>query len=101
MQKVPFFKLNFVAVVMGDLSLWSPKMLKPVVDLYGKDYLLKMMNDWHTSVYNFYHEGQDQTFKDGLPNIKARALILHGEDDPVLGVDHAEFLRDNIKDSRY
>lgn len=85
---------------MGDLSVWSPKMLEPVLALYGREYLLQMMNDWHQAVYDFYHKGQDKTFKDGLARITCPALAIHGEDDPVLGVDHAEFLRDNIKNCR-
>lgn len=85
---------------MGDLSLWSPKMLKPVLDLYGREYTQKMMDDWHNAVHEFYHEGQDQVFKDGLKRISCPTLVLHGEDDPVLGIDHAEYLRDNIQNSR-
>ncbi|XP_021967928.1 valacyclovir hydrolase [Folsomia candida] len=85
---------------MGDLDAWSPKMLEPVLALYGREYLVKMMADWHKGVHDFYHNKEDQVFKDGLPKIKCPALILHGEDDPVLGEDHAEYLRDNIKNSR-
>jgi pimeloyl-ACP methyl ester carboxylesterase len=85
---------------MGDLNVWSPKMLEPVLKLYGREYLIQMMNDWHKAVKDFYQEGGDRTFKDGLARISCPTLAIHGEEDPVLGVDHAEFLRDNIKNCR-
>lgn len=85
---------------MGDLDMWSPKMLEPCIALYGREYLLKMMQDWHQAVSDFYNAGLDVTFKEGLAKITCPALAIHGEEDPVLGVEHAEFLRDNIKNSR-
>lgn len=80
--------------------MWSPKMLEPAVAMYGREYLLKMMQDWHKAVSDFYNDGLDVTFKEGLGKITAPALVIHGEDDPVLGVEHAEFMRDNIANSQ-
>lgn len=80
--------------------MWSPKMLKPALDMYGREYLLKMMQDWHKAVSDFYEEGLHSTFKEGLAKITCPVLVIHGEEDPVLGVEHAEFMRDNIANSQ-
>jgi valacyclovir hydrolase len=86
--------------IMGDLDMWSPKMLEPAVAMYGRDYLLQMMQEWHKAVSDFRDDGLSNTFKEGLARVTCPALAIHGEEDPVLGVEHAEFIRDNIKDSR-
>lgn len=85
---------------MGDLDMWSAKMLEPALAMYGREYLLKMMQDWHKAVSDFRNDGLDVTFKEGLSKIICPALAIHGEEDPVLGVEHAEFLRDNIPNSQ-
>jgi len=86
--------------IMGDLDIWSPKMLAPVLSLYGREYLLKMMQDWHQAVSEMHIAGTDQLYKDCLALIKCPSLVIHGEDDPVLGVHHAEYLSDHIPNSR-
>jgi len=86
--------------IMGDLDIWSPKMLAPVLSLYGREYLLKMMQDWHKAVSDMHIAGTDQLYRETLPKIKCPVLVIHGEDDPVLGVEHAEYLRDHIPNSR-
>jgi len=39
----------------------------------------------------------DATFKEWLENIDCPTFAIHGEEDPVLGVEHAEFLRGKIR----
>lgn len=92
--------VSFLPKVMGDLDMWSPKMLEPAVAMYGRDYLLQMMQDWHKAVSDFRNDGLDITFKEGLSKITCPALAIHGEEDPVLGVEHAEFLRDHIPNAK-
>lgn len=44
------YLLFILLPVMGDLDAWSPKMLEPVLALYGREYLVKMMADWHKGI---------------------------------------------------
>ncbi len=67
--------------------------------LYGETYLQQMLTDWGNAVEQYSKAGLDAEFKEGLSRIKCATLIIHGELDPVLGVEHAEFLHKHIKDS--
>ena len=84
---------------MGNLDHWSDKMKAPMLQLYGDEYLQKMLTDWGNSVEKYYQDGGDKDFKEGLARITCPTLVIHGELDPVLDVDHAEFLHKNIKNS--
>ncbi|CAL8069615.1 unnamed protein product [Orchesella dallaii] len=86
---------------MCDRAFWSKSMLEAAERMYGPEYLFKMMRDWHKAVSDFYKEGLDVTFKEGLPKIQCPTLHIHGGKDAVLGVEHAEFLRDNIPNSSF
>lgn len=85
---------------MGDLNLWPPTTLKHTLELYGREYLLQMLQDWHQGVTDFHNQGLDQNFKDAMTRINCPVFVLHGEHDPVIGVEHAEFIRDNVKNCR-
>jgi valacyclovir hydrolase len=83
--------------IMGNLDMWSDKMKAPMLDMYGEKYLLKMLKDWGDSVEEYYKRGDDVALTSRLPRIQCPALIIHGEEDPVLGVEHAEYLANHIK----
>ena len=91
--------MTFCDPVMGNLDNWSDKMKAPMMNLYGERYLQKMLTDWGHSVANYQKLGLDADFKEAMTRVRCPALIIHGELDPVLGVDHAEFLNENIPNS--
>jgi len=72
-----------------------------MIQLYGEEYLQKMLTDWGKGVEDYRNAGRDADFKEGLGRITCPALVIHGELDPVLGVDHAEFLQKHIKNATY
>ncbi|CAG7834833.1 unnamed protein product [Allacma fusca] len=88
------------ARMMGNLDLWSEKMKAPVLEMYGEEYLLKMLKDWGDSVEELIRRTDHSDFMTGLSQIACPTLIIHGEDDPVLGVEHAEHLVQRVKNAK-
>ncbi len=85
---------------MTNLEAWHPKMLKPLTTMYGIEYLKYLVQNWHTAVSGMHEKGLDATYKECLPNIKCPVLAIHGENDPIVGVEHVECLPDYITNSR-
>jgi len=98
-QTIINFDYVFLCPVMGNLDNWSDKMKGPMLKLYGERYLQKMLSNWGNSVENYHKAGLDRSLKDALTRVTCPTLIIHGELDPVLGIDHAEFNHQHIKHS--
>ncbi|XP_075682801.1 serine hydrolase BPHL isoform X2 [Rhinoderma darwinii] len=110
-----------------DVTNWSPKMRKPLEDLYGKEYFANTFSAWVEAMTHFSRKSDgteiptyDVTLgttagvlycsrtaqKSGnicrhlLPHIRCPTLIIHGMKDPMVPSFHAWFLHQQVKNSR-
>ncbi|XP_073981058.1 valacyclovir hydrolase isoform X1 [Rhodnius prolixus] len=81
-----------------DIDNWSPKMAEPFLAVYGREVLKKGMHEWYDRICQIQKEGGD-ICKNDLAKIKAPTLIVHGDKDPVVPLEHAEFLKEKISNS--
>jgi len=75
-------------------------MKKPLIELYGEEYFRKAWSDCVDCWIGMYEkEGGDICTKE-LSQINCPTLIIHGKKDPLVGIEHAEYLQKHIKNSR-
>jgi valacyclovir hydrolase len=80
---------------------WSAEMRAPFLKMYGEDYLRRSWEGWAQSCARFLREqGGDMGHKKLLNKVKCPTLIIHGEEDPIVPVEHAHFLHKNIQNSK-
>ncbi|CAG2162657.1 unnamed protein product [Oppiella nova] len=77
-----------------DLNKWHPKARQAYADLYGADTFAKL---WHSFV-EYYCKLED-TCRADLKAIKQPTLILHGDLDPMVPMEHPMYLLDSISHS--
>jgi valacyclovir hydrolase len=78
---------------------WSRKMVEPLLKVYGHDYLQRMWTEFCEAYEEMLENGGD-ICKDKLKDIKCPTLIVQGAKDAMVGVEHAEFLHQNISGSK-
>lgn len=74
-------------------------MKQPLIELYGKDGLQNMWNEWVDVLVNISKNGGN-ICKDLLPKIQCPTLILHGDKDPMVAPEHPQYLLEHIAGSR-
>lgn len=74
-------------------------MKQPLIELYGKDGLQNMWNEWVDVLIDIYKNGGN-ICKDLLPQIQCQTLILHGDKDSMVASEHPQYLVDHIAGSR-
>lgn len=72
--------------------------------MYGKDYLEKICNDWadanEKSLETFgCGDSAYENLYNGIPKIKAQTLIMYGDKDPMIGIEHAKYYHQHIRNS--
>lgn len=75
-------------------------MKAPLVELYGEVGLQDMWNGWCDAIQEMVNKGGNLC-KEHLAQIKCSTLILHGNKDPRASLEHPNYLKDNIKESKY
>ncbi|XP_038652312.1 valacyclovir hydrolase-like [Scyliorhinus canicula] len=85
---------------VADVSKWSEKMRKIMVEMYGAEYFIKTWAAWIDVIHAFGREPDGNICRDILPHVKCPTLIVHGEKDAVLLRCHADYLHKHIKGSR-
>jgi valacyclovir hydrolase len=83
-----------------NIDSWSPKMQAPMIAMYGEEYFRKTWSDWVEAFVGTLAAGGD-ICKGELSKITCPTLIVHGKKDPMVGMEHAEYLHRNIKNSEY
>ncbi len=85
--------------VMRNLDNWTEETKGPMLEIYGKSYLEQLLAEWGNYMQIYCNSGMDRALREGISRIKCPTLIIHGELDPVLGVEHAEYRHHHIKGS--
>lgn len=80
---------------------WSEKMKQPLIKIYGKEYLQKMSFDWVESILRICEKQNDDLCKESLKKIKCPSLIVQGNKDPMVLIEHASYLKDHIVGSKW
>lgn len=80
-----------------DVENWSPRMKQPFIDLYGNKYFSETWSAWIDSFKKILKENKGDICREALSKINAPTLILHGAQDPLVPIEHAVYLHQNIK----
>ncbi|XP_073534799.1 valacyclovir hydrolase [Phyllobates terribilis] len=83
-----------------DVRNWSPKMRKPMEDVYGKEYFANTFSAWVEAMIQFTSKPNGNICRHLLPLIGCPTLIIHGMKDPLVPKFHPHFLHEHIKNSR-
>lgn len=67
--------------------------------LYTEKGLQDMWSGWCDVMNEMFKNGGD-ICKKSLGNIQCPTLILHGDKDPMVGLEHPNYLLENIKNSK-
>ena len=73
-------------------------MLAPMVEVYGKENFRKIWMAWIDCIVNA--NGGTLIPETELNKIKCPTLVIHGNRDPIVGIEHFEYLLKNIKNSQ-
>lgn len=83
-----------------DINTWSEGMRTPFMALYGEKYFREQWSNWVDAYQAYYDKRNGDICKDDLKKIRARTLIIHGIKDPLVPLEHPDYLHHNIKGSR-
>ncbi|XP_061930271.1 valacyclovir hydrolase [Apis cerana] len=84
----------------GTIDNWSEKMKQPLIKVYGEEYLRKISFDWLESILRICEKQNDDLCKESLKKIKCPSLIIQGNKDPMVLIEHASYLKDHIVGSK-
>lgn len=82
-----------------DISTWSERMKKPMVEIYGEEYFRKTWSAWVDAFMAIYENRGGNVCMDEVKKISAPCLIIHGVKDPMVPMFHPEYFHKNIKNS--
>ncbi|XP_038219319.1 valacyclovir hydrolase-like [Zerene cesonia] len=85
---------------MKDVSLWSKKMKKPMVDLYGEELFARYWAQWVDSMIELVKDRNGDICSNILPKITCPTFILYGEQDPLVDRMHLTYLQTHIKNTK-
>ncbi|CAL4201711.1 unnamed protein product, partial [Meganyctiphanes norvegica] len=83
-----------------DINKWSARMRAPLEATYGVDYFKNLWEGWVDTFIAIHKEKNGDLCMGDLANINCSTLIIHGVKDPMVPIEHADFLHKNIKGSR-
>lgn len=83
-----------------DIDTWSEAMRSPFMALYGEEYFRKQWSNWVDAYQAYCEKRSGDICKDDLKKIKAKTLIIHGIKDPLVPLEHPDYLHHHIKGSR-
>ncbi|XP_054156809.1 valacyclovir hydrolase-like [Oppia nitens] len=81
--------------MLKDADNWNPKIRKTFSDYYTEKLFLNYVKLYNKSIVNY----SDFCTND-IKQIRQPTLILHGDRDPVMGIEHPFYLINNIIDSK-
>jgi len=82
-----------------DINKWSNKMKDPLTKLYTEQGLQTMWNEWCDTMVEIFKNGGD-ICKSLLKDIRCPTLILHGDQDPMVPLEHPQYLLNHIKNAK-
>jgi len=83
-----------------NIDNWSAAMKAPMIKMYGEDYFRKCWSDWTGLFLGVYENEKGDLCKEGIKQIQSPTLVIHGLKDAMVPLFHAQYIKDNIKDSR-
>ncbi|ALC47239.1 CG5377 [Drosophila busckii] len=84
-----------------DVAMWSPRMRKPMEELYGIEGFAKLWSDWVDAACAFYEQRNGDFCCKEVAQIKAPTFILHGSKDPMIAPEHVPWLKQRLPMARY
>jgi len=84
------------------IKTWDQDSLKPMIDEYGEEYFTATWHQWVDHWCELILECDDKVidlYTKELKTIQCQSLVLHGENDDLVPVSHAEYLNDKIENS--
>ncbi len=94
--KIKTLLLNYAEI--QNIDNWSEKMLAAMKEVYGEENLRQLWRKW-LDHYCKVHAGGGDICLGQLSKITCPTLLLHGMKDPLIGVQHVEYLHKNIPNS--
>ncbi|KAL5021330.1 hypothetical protein ScPMuIL_000485 [Solemya velum] len=85
---------------LQDIWSWSEKMRTPFMALYGEAYFKQCWEDWVNAYGAYVEKRNGDICKDDLENIRAKTLIIHGLKDPLVALEHPDYLHSHIRGSK-
>ncbi|XP_033755815.1 valacyclovir hydrolase-like [Pecten maximus] len=82
-----------------DISSWSDRMREPFEKIYGEEYFRKHWSLWVDACKAYFTDREANICMDDLKNITAKTLIVHGMKDPLVKIEHPDYIHANIKGS--
>jgi len=97
-----YFDKDYYAKIMRfrDLSMWSAHMREPMEKIHGKKKFPVILDGFGEAVKDIIENNKGDLCKTYLSKIDCPTLIIHGEKDPFVSIEHAEYLEKHIKNSR-
>ncbi|XP_028300269.1 valacyclovir hydrolase-like isoform X2 [Gouania willdenowi] len=86
--------------MVRDVSRWSPRMRKPMEELYGGQIFVEMWQAWVDAIGQFAQRPNGSICVELLSFIHCPTLIIHGEKDPMVPIFHPQFLLQHIPGSQ-
>ncbi|XP_022094505.1 valacyclovir hydrolase-like isoform X2 [Acanthaster planci] len=83
-----------------DICKWSERMRAPMVELYDEEYFQKLWSSWIDSMRQIWSENRTDLCMADCRRITCPTLIIHGEKDFMVPIEHAHYLNQNIRGSR-
>lgn len=83
-----------------DISKWSENMRVPFLAMYGEKYFRTQWSNWVDAYKNYFTKRNGDICMGEVEKVKAQTLIVHGLKDPLVPLEHPDFLHHNIKGSR-
>lgn len=83
-----------------DINKWSARMRAPLEATYEVDYFRTLWEGWVDIYTAIYKEKNGDLCMGDLAKIKCPTLIIHGEKDPVVPIEHPNYLHKNISGSK-
>ncbi|XP_014219049.1 valacyclovir hydrolase [Copidosoma floridanum] len=85
---------------LRDISSWSEGMRALMIEIYGEEYFTKTWSDWVDGMLRIYEKNNGDICKADLTEIKCPTLIIHGRKDEEVLMEHADYMKSKIKNSR-
>ena len=83
-----------------DISSWDTALYKPLVEIYGLISLQRLWSSRLDSLVKCYTLNNGDICTKEVSKVRCPTLIIHGQNDGMCPVFHAEYLRDHIQGSR-
>lgn len=83
-----------------DVKNWSERMRAPMIAVYGEQGFERMWHAWCDALSNIKTQRQGDLCKKETERISCPTLIIHGDLDAMVPLEHPEYLHKTIKGSK-